>query len=78
MKKLLLMLLLIPVSAYSLEVSGVDGGGNADTLNGQNDSYDLDIGKSLSERHECDIEQHAGAIDGFSQNRAIDEHEVVT
>lgn len=36
MKKLLAILfLLIPVYAYSLEVSGIDGGGNADTLNGQ-------------------------------------------
>jgi hypothetical protein len=43
MKKLLLILLLIPIYAYSLEVSGVDGGGNADTLEGQNGDYYLDI-----------------------------------
>ncbi len=42
MKKLILLLLLIPVYAYSLDVSGIDGGGNADTLEGQNASFYLD------------------------------------
>ena len=47
MKKLLaIFLLLIPIHAYSLEVSGVDGGGNADTLEGQNASFYLDLGNS--------------------------------
>jgi hypothetical protein len=47
MKKLfVIFLLLIPISAYSLVVSGVDGGGNADTLEGQNGSYYLDVGNA--------------------------------
>ncbi|MCK5611926.1 hypothetical protein KAR91_59200 [Candidatus Pacearchaeota archaeon] len=47
MKKLfIILLLLIPVYAYSLVVSGVDGGGNADTLEGQNGSFYLDIGNA--------------------------------
>lgn len=43
MKKLLaILLILVPLYAYSLEVSGIDGGGNADTLNGQNADFYLD------------------------------------
>lgn len=44
--KILIFLLLIPAYAYSLPLSGIDGGGNADTLNGQNDAYYLDIGNA--------------------------------
>lgn len=76
MKKLILLfILLIPIYAHSLEVSGVDGGGNADTLEGQNGSFYLDIGNQQGDLNSDNIDNWDTVVGEVNAATGVDTHE---
>jgi hypothetical protein len=75
MKKLLFLLLFYASVAYAVEpVSVTDGGGNADTLEGQNGDYYLDIGNQTGAINYTGISNWDTAVGIVNEDTGVDSH----